>query len=134
MQNENVLFFLYEKLFPVTAMSNNQTQASQNTHSVNKMMRAGSQLTLMTQEGLNHAQFASAVIGGGQSHMSESFQMLPGSRLNLHPKETRNLESKFVDATNYTRKSFGGNTQQRYKTKGTKPIDSSSKAVFYQSL
>ena len=42
---------------------------------------------------------------------------MPGSRLNLQPHQQKSLGNQYHKASEYVRKSFGGNTQTKYNDK-----------------
>jgi hypothetical protein len=48
MENDNVLLFLYEKLFPVTTLSTNQIMMKTEQQNQAQMAKAGSRLSLLT--------------------------------------------------------------------------------------
>lgn len=48
---------------------------------------------------------------------------MPGSRLNLNPYQQKDLENKYFEANNFARKSYGGNTQQKYKDLPAEMLD-----------
>lgn len=48
MENDNVLLFLYEQLFPVTSLQTNQIQIQTNKNNQAEMMKAGSRLSLLS--------------------------------------------------------------------------------------
>ena len=69
----------------------------------------------MTQSGLDRANQLAANVGSNantQSSLKQDF--VPGSRLNLNPSQKDEYETKYYDASNFTRKSYGGNTQYKY--------------------
>lgn len=78
----------------------------------------------MTHEGLNRANMTNQML-------SESQNVLPGSRLNLNHNDSRKLEMMYSDASNYARKKYGGNTQYRYRTSAAQPIDDSEKRNYF---
>ena len=60
----------------------------------------------MNISGLSKANMGTDI--GSQSSQKDGF--LPGSRLNLNPVTRDKLQVNFFDASNYARKSYGGNT------------------------
>jgi hypothetical protein len=48
MENDNVLLYLYEKLFPVTTLSTNQIMMKTEQSNQAQMAKAGSRLSLLT--------------------------------------------------------------------------------------
>jgi hypothetical protein len=76
-------------------------------------MLAGSKLSLLTQKGLDKANMG--IIGRENEVGTVPIGYLPGSKLGLNPYQKDNIETEYYLATNYARKSFGGNTQMKYK-------------------
>ena len=60
MENDNVLLFLYEKLFPVTTLSTNQIMMKTEKSNQAEMAKAGSRLSLLTQAGLDRANLSNS--------------------------------------------------------------------------
>ena len=125
MQNDSILIFLYEKLFPASSLQSNPPIKKVPTSQ--SVLNAGSQLTLLTQDGLAQANAANMLI-------TESQKVLPGSRLNLNNYDSRKLEMIYSEASNYTRKSYGGNTQNRYRVSAQVPIDTRDKKDYLQHI
>ena len=118
MENDNVLLFLYEKLFPVTTLSTNQIMMKTEKSNQAQMARAGSRLSLLTQAGLDRANLSNSTF----DLKGEQKGVIPGSRLNLAKHQGEEFEKMYTEASNYARKSFGGNTQIKYKTNDEYPI------------
>lgn len=118
LQNDNVLMFLHEKLFPVTTFSSSnlapETSCFKNKlQNQSNVMLAGSKLSLLTQKGLDKANLG--IIGRENEMGTLPDGFLPGSKLGLNPYQRDHIEKEYYLATNYARKSFGGNTQMKYK-------------------
>lgn len=79
MENDNVLLFLYEKLFPVTSLSTNQIMMKIEKSNTNQLAKAGSRLSLLTQAGLDRANMSNSTF----DMIGEQKAVIPGSRLNL---------------------------------------------------
>ena len=88
-----------------------------------KAQQAGSRLSLLTQKGLDMANQGTALESSAASFPNAHSSFLPGSRLNLNPVQRGEFETMYHQASNYARKSYGGNTQTKYQSQGLQPID-----------
>ena len=104
MQNDNVLMFLYEKLFPATTLR-------PNSHSLRSLQPQIVVPSSHVSQLSNNENLAPA--SGRHSEIK-----MHGSRLELRPDQTKELNTLYPVASTFARKSFGGNTQHKYKTGG----------------
>ena len=70
------------------------------------MAKAGSRLSLLTQAGLDKANLSNSTF----DVKGDPKGFIPGSRLNLAQHQGEEFERMYTEASNYARKSFGGNT------------------------
>lgn len=93
-------------------------------NSVKTMQGGNSQISLFKDENLHKANYSNQLLKGPMAiGSSESKPTLPGSRLNLNKYQHKELEMLYSGASNFARKSYGGNTQKKYQTAGQQPIE-----------
>jgi hypothetical protein len=113
--NDNVLLFLYEKLFPQSQLlSTDDLHFNRAMKKINLRTDTSSRMSMLKQNEMYSDQQSMARLGANPR--SESQTTLPGSRLNLTKSQTKDMEKMFPQASNFVRKSYGGNTQLRYQT------------------
>ena len=114
MQNDNVLLFLYQKLFPITPLKSSSVLLSNPSKVALESANPGL---------ANMASYASTIgtnhhLGIQQQH-SASYAQTNGasaSRLNLASHQSNEFYVMYPHISSYARKSFGGNTQIKYNT------------------
>lgn len=135
LQNDNVLLFLYEKLFPHSQlMSNGEFSFQRIKKQIQLQTDTSSRMSLLKMHELPTADKFSANIIHSQSKSDAQQTTLAGSRLNLNSSQAKEMEKLFPSASNYARKSYGGNTQMRYQTTSQDPVMSEKDKVAMKNL